>query len=40
MPDARKKARATAVSGLSCGGRDFNFVKQVLLKGLDLLQPD
>src|SRR5258707_1775400 len=40
MPDALKTAHATAASGLSCGGRDFNLVKHVFLKGTDLLQPD
>jgi hypothetical protein len=40
MPDALRTAHATAASGLSCGGGDFNFFKHVFLKGPNLFQPD
>ena len=40
MSDARRTAHTTAISGLSCGSRDFNLVKHVFLNSPDLLQPD
>src|SRR5262245_11638341 len=40
MPGALGTAHARAVPGLSCGCRDFNLVKHVVLNGPDLLQPD
>jgi hypothetical protein len=36
--DALRTAHATAIPGLSCGGRDFNFFEDIFLKGADLFE--